>query len=146
MPYKDKIKRIECHRLSILKHRDTRQKGQANKRLRMKLTVLTHYGNGKCACIGCGFSDIRALSIDHINGDGAQHRRESSTIHSKLYYWLIKHNLPEGYQTLCMNCQFIKRASNYEFVHPLTLQERDDTLPLFPELNNKGELNANSNT
>jgi len=77
-----------------------------------RITVLTHYGNEKCSCVKCGFSDIRALSIDHINGDGANHRKEVRS--SNLYRWLIQNNYPEGFQTLCMNCQSIKRYENNE--------------------------------
>jgi serine/threonine protein phosphatase PrpC len=94
--------------------------------LRIKREVLTHYGNGKCVCVKCGFSDIRSLSIDHINGNGNKHRaevvrttaKEKGTVNGgggiRFYRWLIKNNLPEGYQTLCMNCQFIKRDENCE--------------------------------
>jgi len=73
-----------------------------------KIKVLTHYGKGKCACVFCGFDDIRALSIDHINGrEGYNHHKRIGG--DSLYRWLLKNKLPEGFQTLCMNCQFIKR-------------------------------------
>lgn len=78
-----------------------------------KRLILTHYGGGNCRCVQCGFSDIRALSIDHLNGDGYGHRkRVGNGIH--LYNWLIKNKFPSGFQTLCMNCQFIKRAMERE--------------------------------
>ena len=63
-------------------------------------------------CVKCGFNDLRALSIDHINGGGDKDRRE---VDKQIYRWLRKNNYPEGYQTLCMNCQFIKRAENKEW-------------------------------
>jgi len=85
-----------------------------DKRLRDKITVLTHYGNGECACVKCGCSDLRALSIDHINGGGRKHNEE---IKERIYGWLIKNNFPDGYQTLCMNDQWIKRAENNELAH-----------------------------
>lgn len=72
---------------------------------------LIHYGNGKLACVKCGFSDERALSIDHINGGGTQERKSKG---GNTSYRLKKANYPEGYQTLCMNCQFIKRTENNE--------------------------------
>jgi hypothetical protein len=59
----------------------------------------------------CGISDIRCLSIDHIKGDGAKHRKKIKT---ELNYWIEKNNYPEGFQILCMNCQFIKRSINNE--------------------------------
>lgn len=73
--------------------------------------VLTHYGGGKLACIRCGFFDVRALSIDHIEGGGSQHKK---VIGQTIYYYLRARGYPEGYQTLCMNCQFIKREENNE--------------------------------
>ena len=74
----------------------------------LKKKVLTYYGNGKLACVRCGFSDIRALSIDHLHGNGAEHRRKiGNKFGTKFYSWLKVQGFPEGYQTLCMNCQFI---------------------------------------
>ena len=76
-----------------------------------RLKVLTHYGNGQLKCVQCGFSDERALSIDHINGGGNQHRKQSGCgTGIRLYFWLRKEGYPEGYQTLCMNCQFMKKV------------------------------------
>jgi len=88
------------------------QEYRKNKSLLLKKEVLTHYGNGVLKCVQCGFNDIRALSIDHINGDGAKFRRENRT--KSTYPWLKKNNYPKGHQTLCMNCQFIKRNVNGE--------------------------------
>lgn len=81
--------------------------------LAYKIDVLTHYGNGELACIRCGFHDIRALTIDHLNGGGINHRRIIGN--SKLYRYLKKSGFPEGYQTLCMNCQYLKRVKNREY-------------------------------
>jgi hypothetical protein len=87
-----------------------------NKRLEIKTEVITHYGNGECKCIRCGFTDIRALSIDHINGNGNQHRKENQYLRGNhVYEWLKKNQFPQGYQTLCMNCQLIKRNENQEY-------------------------------
>ena len=72
--------------------------------------VLTHYGNGKLACVKCGFDDVRALSLDHINGLNGAAREQIL----KLRLRLIREGFPGGYQTLCMNCQWIKRHENHE--------------------------------
>jgi hypothetical protein len=80
----------------------------------LKAEVLTHYGNGKLACVRCSFGDIRALSIDHINGGGHKHKIELVRGRN-IYNWLKNNNYPEGYQTLCGNCQWIKRVENKEF-------------------------------
>ena len=79
----------------------------------LKQEVLTHYGDGKCACVRCGFDDVRALSIDHIDGGG--NRDRASRFKGRMFYrWLQQENYPEGYQSLCMNCQFIKSCENGE--------------------------------
>ncbi len=72
-----------------------------------KVDILTHYGGGKCACVKCGFDDIRALTIDHINGGGNRHR---NSLCMPFYQWLVDNDFPLGYRTLCMNCQFIVKA------------------------------------
>lgn len=77
----------------------------------LKIQVLSHYSGGKPVCGYCGFDDVRALSIDHVGGAGLAHRR---TLSVTMYYWLRNSNYPEGYQVLCMNCQFIKRRDNRE--------------------------------
>jgi len=76
-----------------------------------KCEVLEHYGNGKIACVNCGFEDIRALTIDHVYNDGARHRGKIGGGGRVLYKWLIDNGYPEGFQTLCMNCQWIKKYS-----------------------------------
>lgn len=104
------------------------------KRRELKKEVLTHYGNGILACIKCGYDkSIYALSIDHINGNGNEHRRNNKEITGDhVYQWLKKNNYPEGYQTLCMNCQYIKRIENHELANKYFHSK--------PLNKNKGEL------
>ena len=85
------------------------------KKWTLKQEVLTHYGNGKCACVKCGFDDLRALSIDHILGEGNTLRKRIGSLGGISFYRMLrKEGYPQGYQTLCMNCQFIKRIENRE--------------------------------
>lgn len=83
----------------------------ARQKLERKMNVLTQYGNGRCACVKCGESRLACLSIDHIKASGMRDKISGN----QLYCWLIKNNYPQGYQTLCMNCQFIKRVENNEY-------------------------------
>jgi len=87
---------------------------QRRYRNNIKILVLTHYGNGKLRCCKCGFKDIRALSIDHIEGGGGKHKISMKLKSDGFYRWLVANKYPEGYQTLCMNCQWIKRHENNE--------------------------------
>jgi hypothetical protein len=79
--------------------------------LAVKKEVLEHYGQGRLACVQCGFANLDALCIDHVNNDGAVHRAGlggGRNYGGGIYYWLRAHNYPEGYQTLCFNCNAIK--------------------------------------
>lgn len=88
---------------------------------KLKLETFQHYSSECPQCAKCGYSDIRALSIDHVNGGGSQHRRDLGFANSggggggeKFYRWLKKNEYPQGYQVLCLNCQFIKMHENNE--------------------------------
>lgn len=57
-------------------------------------------------CAHCGFSDKRALQIDHINGGGNVERKKFSNA-----WGFRKHVMAnlDKYQILCANCNWIKR-------------------------------------
>ncbi len=102
-----------------------------------KIKVLTHYGNGKCACVRCGFDNVWALSIDHIEGRGEQDRHHLGRQGGHPFYkWLMDNGYPKGYQTLCMNCQFIKRVENREYASSTRelIEQAEDNLRLAKQL------------
>lgn len=84
-----------------------------SKRARIKEAVFAAYGGYKCAC--CGETEKAFLTIDHIENDGAAHRRSitgkrhSAGFHT--YIWLVKNSFPNGFQVLCMNCNHGKRMN-----------------------------------
>jgi len=50
--------------------------------------------------------NIKFLTLDHINGDGSQHRK---TIPASYFYrWVIKNDYPKTLQILCWNCNWAK--------------------------------------
>lgn len=67
-------------------------------------------------CVRCGFTDSRALQVDHVNGDGYLDRKGRGGNSA----WLkIKQELKNGinthrYQLLCANCNWIKKYANNE--------------------------------
>jgi len=71
-----------------------------------KLKVLTALG-GKCAC--CGEATPEFLTLDHINGDGAEHRKRL-TGHARassvrIYREVLRMGCPpDQFQVLCWNC------------------------------------------
>lgn len=67
---------------------------------------------GACKC--CGETEPAFLVVDHVNDDGAAHRREQrphapKTWSGKTFYaWLRQNGWPEGFQLLCANCNMAK--------------------------------------
>ena len=66
-----------------------------------RLTVIDAYG-GVCAC--CGEYRYEFLALDHVNNDGAAHRKEVGDV----YKWAIKTKFPPSLQLLCHNCNMAK--------------------------------------
>ena len=64
-------------------------------------------------CLRCGFSDPRALQIDHINSDGGEERRRFKHSRSKLFREVLAGK--PHYQLLCANCNQIKKHEKSEW-------------------------------
>lgn len=62
-------------------------------------------------CEYCGFNDMRALQIDHVNGDGHKERAVRKSICRNIALDLTDIT---RYQLLCANCNWIKRIENNE--------------------------------
>lgn len=56
-------------------------------------------------CVQCGFSDLRALQIDHVYDDG---KHDRIMFNPTQIYQRILNGSPR-YQLLCANCNWIKR-------------------------------------
>ncbi len=109
--------------------KDWRAKNPEKKKASQKLSyrkarmeVLQHYSGKEipeCSC--CQETQFEFLQIDHINNDGAEHRRaigmaqgDANQVKKEkqrvsiggngFVYWLKKNNFPEGFQVLCANC------------------------------------------
>lgn len=85
----------------------------------IKAAVFAAYGGAKCAC--CGITDLVFLTIDHIDGSGAKHRKSDRSA-VKIYRWLYRRNFPEGFRVLCMNCNWARRFGPC----PHTLEDKKD--------------------
>ena len=66
-------------------------------------------------CVRCGFTDKRALQIDHVNGGGTKDTWGRKN-HLTYYKEVIVHLKAGGgkFQLLCANCNWIKRHENNE--------------------------------
>ena len=89
-----------------------RREGRIATYERIRLQALTSIGD---KCVRCGFSDERALHIDHVAGKGNEERRSKK---GASYYYFIFNEVQAGrgnkYQVLCANCNYIKRKENQE--------------------------------
>lgn len=81
-------------------HREKQRESTHKSSQRLKAAVFVAYGGAVCAC--CGETDIRFLTIDHVDGGGMQHRKVVGK--GNFYRWLRDNNYPEGFQVLCFNC------------------------------------------
>ena len=79
---------------------------------KLRLKIIDHYGR-ICNC--CGETKLEFLTIDHINNDGAQHRRDLGKGSSSYNVWLdiVRNNFPNNFQILCMNCNWSKGKYGY---------------------------------
>lgn len=64
-------------------------------------------------CLRCGFSDARALQIDHVNGGGSKESR-TTRLGTPRYYRKVFAAVAGIYQLLCANCNWIKRHERGE--------------------------------
>ncbi len=105
----------------------------------LKRKVLAHYGNGVIHCVFCGFSDIRALCLDHIEDNGAEHRKllnisgRGHGAGSRTYEALLKAGLPIGLQILCANCNMVKEQNRH-------IRNRIKNSPMYEQYYNSIQL------
>ena len=76
--------------------------------------VIKYYSSGTMACANPfnehkePYTNILALTLDHIEGGGHKHRNNIKRSGAHFYRYLQKQGYPDGYRVLCMNCQFMK--------------------------------------
>ena len=75
--------------------------------LKLKTEVFSHYSKGLPRCSCCGIDTLDVLSLDHIDGrKNAMHKKNLDG--HELYTWIRQNEYPEGFQILCMMCNFAK--------------------------------------
>lgn len=101
----EREQRLERNRNWRELHREQIQVQQRKSYMDLRHMVVERLG-GKC--VQCGFADLRALCIDHINGGGTKERKNFNMYR---YYGKILQDVEQGtgeYQILCANCNLIK--------------------------------------
>jgi hypothetical protein len=121
---KNPEKRAKWNREWIANNRDKYNSLKWNYRDRVRMEVLTHYAGGVPQCLTCGVDDLDILVLDHINDDGAEHRRELAKNFTRragvnVYEDLRKKGYPPIVQVLCHNCNakkemVLRRSARYD--------------------------------
>jgi 5-methylcytosine-specific restriction endonuclease McrA len=99
----------------IANNRDQYNQAKALYRFKLKIAAIAHYSGGTMACAHCAFNaDLDALCLDHINDDGAAHRKElgcagrNNPAGTTIYERLKAKGWMPNLQVLCFNCNTIK--------------------------------------
>jgi len=102
--YADNADRIRGER-ALKRDAETKALNASTQRARyraLRAEVLKAYG-GQCAC--CGESTPQFLELDHVNTNGASHRREIGRGSDATYRWAKSRGFPKDlFQLMCANC------------------------------------------
>lgn len=101
----------EHSRKNYWTHRDDRLSYDKSRRDERRRAVLSHYSDGRLACLLCGEDGYEFLCLDHVDGGGNKHRAEHNMSASDpTYKRILKEGFPPGFRILCHNCnRFSKR-------------------------------------
>lgn len=74
-----------------------------NHKIKLRAETFNAYGGALCNC--CGETGLPFLTLDHINGNGAEERKATNSRGGYAFYALLRtKGFPPGYQVLCFNC------------------------------------------
>lgn len=95
-----------CIEISKAKRKARLSKSAPKYRQSIRQQMINAYGDA-CAC--CGETEPHFLAVDHINNDGAAHRRAGGYTGTAMYLWLRRNGFPKDrFQLLCHNCNVAK--------------------------------------
>ena len=84
-------------------YRDSDRCKELAKKRRDQIKDECYAAYGGYICAFCGITDPLVLTIDHIGGL-KPHNHPRCMRGDRLQRWLKKHNYPQGFRVLCMNC------------------------------------------
>lgn len=92
--------------------RDIQNRSRRKRAINARQILIERLGG---VCAKCGFTDWRALQIDHVFGDGYLERKKDRSMNPLDDRHRIITGFKNGrYQLLCSNCNWIKRYENNE--------------------------------
>lgn len=105
-----KLLKQDPHKLRHL--RDLQNSSRRKRHLTARQLLIERLGS---TCKVCGFTDWRALQIDHVFGDGYLERQKDRSMNPLDDKKKIRDGFESGkYQLLCANCNWIKRYEQRE--------------------------------
>lgn len=91
---------------SSFEARDSARASARKYQRKIRSETIKAYG-GICVC--CGESEEAFLTFDHINDDGASHRRSlGGPDGHAIVFWAKRNGYPNILQVLCYNCNMAK--------------------------------------
>lgn len=117
-------------KFSIMYDGRTWQEHRLEQNLKKKIAVLQIISDQKKpTCVACGISDIRVLTINHVNGGGGEEKKA-------LKYASVKHAVSMGFRGIddlevrCFNCNWI---DDYEKGRRLIAKNWEELYELFTQ-------------
>ena len=92
------------------RHRKHNREYSRRKARQLRELIFDHYGRRCSWPEGCDVTDPDMLQIDHVNGDGAEHRRKFSS-GEDIYRSIVKAGFPPSFRILCANHNWKHRAN-----------------------------------
>lgn len=100
----------DCNASWYFRNKEYAKSYMRDYRKKVKDDVFNHYGR---VCVCCGEDQMLFLDIDHMNNDGAEHRKKHKlTAGTQFYVWLRDNGFPANFQDLCCNCNRGKFRNN----------------------------------
>ena len=101
----------EASRKRYANNREKYKAAVIRRSIYIKAAVFQHYGG---RCNACGESRLGCLELDHINNDGARHRKQSKRrSNDTIYLDLLNSNFKTDFslQILCASCHQLRHCS-----------------------------------
>lgn len=122
LAYRDRKEYMKEYRIKWRANPVNREKARKYERewsrkrlIDLRKRIFQKYGD---KCLHCGFDDVRALQIDHVNGGGLKEFREKyqtgMSRSRRKYYKAVLEDTAGRYQLLCANCNWIKKHERNE--------------------------------
>lgn len=104
-------------------HHLAQKRASTNRRRKeVVLEALRYYSDGEPKCYCCGEDILLLLSLDHIDGGGTKHRKESKITHTS--NWAKRNGWPKIFRVACHSCNLGAHLNGGVCPHQKPLQKK----------------------